>query len=304
MQKWLDLASLEATGIEVILFRNRLKQLFHRARYIYFQSFTNCLEFSRRRNYNHYQYRCGNEDISAGSYRKSYSGQEVVDIMAVKKGAKKKKPAVARPKPRKAAKKKAAQKTVKKQAAKTIKKKAKKAVAKKAAKKTVKRAVVKTVARKAAKAVTAAKKTTTTSPKAEAAHLSPATKKRYALLKAILLKKRNEVVEGIEARIGRKLTTESGQKVDSAMDSADMSSHDVEQGMDYSLLEMKYEQYKDIADAFRKLENVTFGLCEECGEEIDIKRLEVNPLARYCIACKTRKEDIERIQKEETRFKE
>jgi DnaK suppressor protein len=67
---------------------------------------------------------------------------------------------------------------------------------------------------------------------------------------------------------------------------------------------MKYEQYKDIADAFRKLENVSFGLCEECGEEIDIKRLEVNPLARYCIACKTLKENLERIQKEETRFKE
>ena len=148
------------------------------------------------------------------------------------------------------------------------------------------------------------KKATTAGPKAEAPHLSPATKKRYALLKAILLKKRNEVVEGIESRIGRKLTTESGQKVDSAMDSADMSSHDVEQGMDYSLLEMKYEQYKDIADAFRKLQSNTYGLCEECGVEIDIKRLQVNPLARFCIACKTKKEEIEKIQKEETRFKE
>jgi DnaK suppressor protein len=192
---------------------------------------------------------------------------------------------------------------VKKQSAKPVKKKAKKTVAKKAAKKAVKRAVKKTTAKKAVKAKPA-KSSTAARPKEDAAHLSPATKKRYALLKAILLKKRNEVVDGIEARIGRKLTTESGQKVDSAMDSADMSSHDVEQGMDYSLLEMKYEQYKDIADAFRKLENVSFGLCEECGEEIDIKRLEVNPLARYCIACKTRKENLERIQKEETRFKE
>jgi DnaK suppressor protein len=221
--------------------------------------------------------------------------------MAVKKGVKKKKSAVARPK--KAAKKKTAKKTVKKQAVKAVKKKAKKTVARKAAKKTVKRVVKKAVSRKAAKAAKPAK-STTAKPKEDAAHLSPATKKRYALLKSILLKKRNEVVAGIEARIGRKLTTESGQKVDSAMDSADMSSHDVEQGMDYSLLEMKYEQYKDIADAFRKLENVSFGLCEECGEEIDIKRLEVNPLARYCIACKTRKENLERIQKEETRFKE
>jgi RNA polymerase-binding transcription factor DksA len=68
--------------------------------------------------------------------------------------------------------------------------------------------------------------------------------------------------------------------------------------------QMKYEQYKDIADAFRKLQNNTYGLCEECGEEIDIKRLAVNPLARYCVACKTKKEQLENIQKEETRFKE
>ena len=74
------------------------------------------------------------------------------------------------------------------------------------------------------------------------------------------------------------------------MDSADQSALDMDQGIDYSLLEMKYEQYKDIADAFRKLQNNTYGQCEECGEEIDIKRLAVNPLARYCVACKTKKE--------------
>jgi len=104
--------------------------------------------------------------------------------------------------------------------------------------------------------------------------------------------------------MGRKLSRETGQKIDSAMDSADQSALDMDQGIDYSLLEMKYEQYKDIADAFRKLQNKSYGLCEECGQEIDIKRLEVNPLARYCIDCKTRKEEMERIQKEETRFKE
>jgi DnaK suppressor protein len=124
------------------------------------------------------------------------------------------------------------------------------------------------------------------------------------MLKGLLLKKRNEVVHGLEAQMGRKLTLETGQKIDSAMDSADQSSQDVDQGIDYSLLEMKYEQYKDIADAFRKLQSSTYGVCEECGGEISIKRLEVNPLARYCIECKTQKEEMEKIQREETRFKE
>ncbi len=195
--------------------------------------------------------------------------------MAAKKKAAKKKAA-------KAAKKKIVKKSVKKAAPKTTKK-----IVKKAAKKPVRRAAP------APKIV-----------EAKTVRISPAMQKRHELLKKILLKKRNEVVEGLEAQMGRRLTRETGQKIDSAMDSADQSALDVDQGIDSSLLEMKYEQYKDIADAFRKLQNKTFGLCEECGEEIDIKRLEVNPLARFCISCKTKKEEIERIQKEETRFKE
>lgn len=201
--------------------------------------------------------------------------------MAVKKGAKKK--ASARPKSKKAAKK-----TVRKSVARKNSRTAKKPAAKKAAGNMV-------------KAAKPAPSSPASSPKHQ---VSPANQKRHELLKKILMRKRTEVVQALEAQMGRKLTRETGQRIDAAMDSGDMSSQDIDQGIDYSLIEMKYEQYKDIADAFRKLQNNTFGLCEECGEEIDIKRLEVNPLARYCIPCKMKKEEIERIQKEETRFKE
>lgn len=206
----------------------------------------------------------------------------------------------------------AVKKAVKKSAKKSAKKAAarpasKKVSSKKAAKKTAARkpAVKKTVGKTAAKAQE--KRVITDNYEQgyiRPAKLSAAEQKRNELLKKILLKKRNEVVAGLEAQMGRKLMRETGQRIDAAMDSADLSSQDMDQGIDYSLLEMRYEQYKDIADAFRKLQNNTFGLCEECGEEIDIKRMQVNPLARFCIACKTKKEEIERIQKEETRFKE
>lgn len=203
--------------------------------------------------------------------------------MALKRGSKKKTYA-AKPKAKKAAKK---------AVRKTVAKKAGSASRMPAAKKALKKAVRKT----ASPGVSSGE----SSPKPR---ISAGNQKRHEMLKKILLKKRTEVVSGLEAQMGRKLTRETGQRIDAAMDSGDMSSQDIDQGIDYSLLEMKYEQYKDIADAFRKLQNNTFGLCEECGEEIDIKRLEVNPLARYCISCKTKKEEIERIQKEETRFKE
>jgi DnaK suppressor protein len=208
--------------------------------------------------------------------------------MAVKKGAQKKKAAKhARP----TIKKKTSKKAVKRSAAK----------GKPAAKKAARKAVVKTAPKTAKKTVTQASSGMTVPPNRR---ISPAERKRNELLKKLLLKKRNEVVEGLETQMGRKLVRETGQKIDSAMDSADQSALDMDQGIDYSLLEMKYEQYKDIADAFRKLQNNTYGQCEECGEEIDIKRLAVNPLARYCVACKTKKEKLENIQKEETRFKE
>ena len=204
--------------------------------------------------------------------------------MAVKKRAKKK---AAKAKSKKTARKATLKRAVAKSSGPGRKSPAKKAVAKAAPKKAG-------VSRQASQAAAAP----------AAPPVSAATRKRNELLKKILLKKRNEVVAGLEAQMGRRLTRETGQRIDAAMDSADLSSQDMDQGIDYSLLEMKYEQYKDIADAFRKLQNNTFGLCEECGEEIDIKRLQVNPLARFCIACKTQKEEIERIQKEETRFKE
>jgi DnaK suppressor protein len=207
--------------------------------------------------------------------------------MAVKKGAQKKKAA------------KHARPTIKKTSKKAVKRSP--AKGKPVAKKAARKAVVKTAPNTAKKTVTPASSGMTTPPNRR---ITPAERKRNELLKKLLLKKRNEVVEGLETQMGRKLVRETGQKIDSAMDSADQSALDMDQGIDYSLLEMKYEQYKDIADAFRKLQNNTYGQCEECGEEIDIKRLAVNPLARYCVACKTKKEKLENIQKEETRFKE
>lgn len=199
---------------------------------------------------------------------------------------------------KKKTKKKTVKAKVKKPVKKTVRASAKKTAKKKTAKKAVKRTTTKKAVKKTAKRP--AGKTAAPAP----ARMPAAVAKRMEMLKGLLLKKRNEVVKGLEAQMGRKLTAETGQKIDSAMDSADQSAQDVDQGLDYSLLEMKYEQYKDIADAFRKFQNNTYGVCEECGGEISIKRLEVNPLARYCIECKTRREEMEKIQREETRFKE
>lgn len=48
-------------------------------------------------------------------------------------------------------------------------------------------------------------------------------------------------------------------------------------------LELKLQ---DINAALEKIAKGTYGICEECGKEIDIRRLETKPEAKYCIECK------------------
>jgi DnaK suppressor protein len=49
-----------------------------------------------------------------------------------------------------------------------------------------------------------------------------------------------------------------------------------------------------IDQALAKIETNEFGLCENCGEEIGIKRLEARPVAELCIDCKSEQERLER----------
>ncbi|MEF9426659.1 MAG: RNA polymerase-binding protein DksA [Candidatus Mariimomonas ferrooxydans] len=52
---------------------------------------------------------------------------------------------------------------------------------------------------------------------------------------------------------------------------------------------------KKIDEAVERIDKDTFGICENCGNEIGIKRLEARPVTSYCIDCKTRQEEEERI---------
>ena len=49
-----------------------------------------------------------------------------------------------------------------------------------------------------------------------------------------------------------------------------------------------------IEDALGKIEQGVYGECQNCGEEIGLKRLEARPVAELCIDCKGEQEKIER----------
>jgi DnaK suppressor protein len=49
--------------------------------------------------------------------------------------------------------------------------------------------------------------------------------------------------------------------------------------------------------ALERIEDGSFGYCDECGEDIEIKRLDARPVATLCIECKTNQEEEEKLVK-------
>lgn len=50
-----------------------------------------------------------------------------------------------------------------------------------------------------------------------------------------------------------------------------------------------------IHQSLRDIEEGSYGICENCGEDIGLRRLQARPVARHCIRCKTQMETMERL---------
>jgi DnaK suppressor protein len=57
-----------------------------------------------------------------------------------------------------------------------------------------------------------------------------------------------------------------------------------------TLNENERMRVKELDEALDRIAHGAYGICEECGEPIGLKRLEVNPVAKYCVPCKTKME--------------
>jgi len=80
---------------------------------------------------------------------------------------------------------------------------------------------------------------------------------------------------------------------DDRYDEIDQAQTDMEQSMRMRLRNREVFYIKKIEEALRKIEEGVFGECEECNEDIELRRLEARPTATLCIACK---EDQERAE--------
>lgn len=77
---------------------------------------------------------------------------------------------------------------------------------------------------------------------------------------------------------------------DDRYDEVDQATSDVEQSMRMRLRNRETLYIKKIEDALKRIEEGTFGLCDDCGEAIESRRLEARPTATLCVACKEEEE--------------
>jgi DnaK suppressor protein len=191
-----------------------------------------------------------------------------------------------------------AKKTAKKTSARAARKTAKKKIAG-AAKKTTKKKVTKAAKKTAKKKVTRAAKKTTKKKVSGITRKKSRPPSPKVALKRILLTKREELRE----EVSRYIKGDSRQLMEAVFDDGDWSVIDLAEGINLRHLSAQRQILQKIEQALRKLDNNTYGICEECEKKINPKRLKVMPFAVLCRDCKEKSEELEAVAEEETGFK-
>jgi len=125
------------------------------------------------------------------------------------------------------------------------------------------------------------------------------TPERLRDLKSALLKRRDAIVKEAKDEIAKYVSGENRQLVDTAVDEGDWAVVDISEDINLMRLDAHRKLMLDIDEALRKIQEGTYGICEDCGEEISEKRLGVMPTATLCISCKENKEQMEAISRQD-----
>ena len=122
---------------------------------------------------------------------------------------------------------------------------------------------------------------------------------RKERLRKVLIQKREEIIREAKSEIKKFKSGENKQLVETVMDDGDLSVVDLAEDISLKQLSTHRETLIKIDTALRKLEEGTYGICEECGEEISEERLKIMPFAIYCRDDQEKKEIMEKMERED-----
>jgi DnaK suppressor protein len=122
-------------------------------------------------------------------------------------------------------------------------------------------------------------------------------RERYLLLKGMLEDRRREIHEKLRSL--REAIPAASQDV---RDAEEQSVDEFVQEVDLALMQMKSDTLKKIDQAILRLEQGTYGLCQECEQDITAARLRALPFAVLCRDCQEETEDRVRYEREAKAF--
>jgi DnaK suppressor protein len=114
-------------------------------------------------------------------------------------------------------------------------------------------------------------------------------------IKDMLLKMRQDLVHEIDRR-SRATTAPGAQDIGDILDSV---SEERTRELDMILTDREKRKLLQIDDALDRIDEETYGQCEDCGTKIPRARLKVLPFAKYCVECQEKNEREEKYTREE-----
>ncbi|MBI5141239.1 MAG: RNA polymerase-binding protein DksA [Nitrospirae bacterium] len=79
-------------------------------------------------------------------------------------------------------------------------------------------------------------------------------------------------------------------------DLGDQASAESDRNFMLKLRSRESKLIKKIDETIERIDRNEYGICEDCGEEIDARRLLARPVTTYCIECKQRQEEDEKLR--------
>jgi DnaK suppressor protein len=114
--------------------------------------------------------------------------------------------------------------------------------------------------------------------------------RRYDDLRKILEDRQREILNQVQGKI-RDVRAEGNQsKSSEVFDAGESSEADIQEDIEFALIQMKAETLNKINEALGRLEEGVYGNCFECGEEIAEARLRALPFAVRCKDCEEARE--------------
>jgi DnaK suppressor protein len=116
-------------------------------------------------------------------------------------------------------------------------------------------------------------------------------RRRARELTKMLEDRRQQLVGEVQGkiRVGRRDYT----KEHDVLDEGESSDVDIQEEIEFALIQMKAETLKKINAALRRIAEGTYGECYECGETIPEARLRALPFAVRCRDCEEAREAAE-----------